>query len=434
MALDAGTVIRASSAAMFVLLGVAVAVVGRRRADALALATLFGSVGAAIVANNLLRQGTDDVVTLKNVLLGAAALGGLAAAAMVLRGARRWPDAAFVAGLATGGVYVALLFAGGVDSLDGTTGAGTSSEGVRAFARLATGAAFLATGTFVTSISVRVARDPPRERAGWVRAAGVVASLGVWMVMQTPTLTLDPRDPWTLGATVVLVGGVTVPWLVAASRTRDRFPLLVALAPPALGCLAYAYYTTVSGSPAFFFDAWGVLGIGRLVGWSLVVYAILKADLLGVSLPHFAVSKGSVAAGALATLFIVAQVTENFLSAEYGLLTGGIVAGAFLFMAQPVQRVAERILAPPAGPGAGRGAVARVGDAAAEAVYRDALRIALRDRRVSREEELHLAELGERLGIPARRALALRHDVAEAMGGGADTPAGVSSEREKEVR
>lgn len=74
----------------------------------------------------------------------------------------------------------------------------------------------------------------------------------------------------------------------------------------------------------------------------------------------------------------------------------------------------------PAGTTSVGGALASPGRAAgprAEDVYRAALRIALKDRRVTPEEELHLAELGEHLGLSARRALALRREI-EKEGGG----------------
>jgi hypothetical protein len=46
-----------------------------------------------------------------------------------------------------------------------------------------------------------------------------------------------------------------------------------------------------------------------------------------------------------------------------------------------------------------------------ESLYRDALRFALLDRKVTREEELHLFRLAEELGIGAGRAMELRLEV-----------------------
>jgi len=74
----------------------------------------------------------------------------------------------------------------------------------------------------------------------------------------------------------------------------------------------------------------------------------------------------------------------------------------------PMQRVAERVAnaaAPALAPEAPR--------SEKEKAYRNALRIAFRDRKVTREEELQLAHLAEQLGIGAGRAMELRHEAEE---------------------
>jgi hypothetical protein len=117
------------------------------------------------------------------------------------------------------------------------------------------------------------------------------------------------------------------------------------------------------------------------------------------------VSKGAVGAGALAVLFIVAQVAQNFFSAQYGLYMGGIIAGTFLFVASPVQKAIER----------------RAGNAPAKAgtrpgkeeAYRSALRFALRDRALSPQERIALAHLADELGLTAGRAAELESEVVD---------------------
>jgi hypothetical protein len=116
------------------------------------------------------------------------------------------------------------------------------------------------------------------------------------------------------------------------------------------------------------------------------------------------------ATGALASLFIVAQVAQNFLAAQYGLLMGGVVAGTVVFAASPIQRAMEaktsRRSSEPT-------AIAAAPVARREQTYRKALRLAMRDRKLTAEEESHLFELAEDLGIGAGRAFQLKREIEE---------------------
>lgn len=150
----------------------------------------------------------------------------------------------------------------------------------------------------------------------------------------------------------------------------------------------------------------GVPGAIRMVGWVVFALAVLRHGALGFEVRGAAASRGPLAAASLAALFIVAQVAQEFLAAEYGLLMGGIVAGALLFAANPIQRTMERlashnVASTPTGPAS----------TASVAAYRAAVRAALRDGTLTRREELHLAEVAEHLGIGAREAARLRHEV-----------------------
>lgn len=161
---------------------------------------------------------------------------------------------------------------------------------------------------------------------------------------------------------------------------------------------AFGYLAIPANRGAPFHDAFGALGIARLVGWLGLAYAITKLNLLDIPLPHVAIRRGVPSAVALALLFIVAQIAQNFFAAEYGLLLGSIVAGYFLFAATPIQRAIERAGRP-------RGDVAPAQNVVAnEDAFRRALRVALRDKVLTREEEIDLHHLAAQLGIPAGRA------------------------------
>lgn len=195
------------------------------------------------------------------------------------------------------------------------------------------------------------------------------------------------------------IGVACVAWLVVRGHPAgtERF---------AHGSFAAIVMVGLIGSLGAFAD-WaqdiGPFGIMRTVGAVLLVLAVVKYDVLGVPLPRLVVRRGALAGGALAVLFIVAQVAQNFFSAKYGLLMGGVLAGGFVFAASPIQRAIERSTEPQKATAAAFDA-ARVG-------YKAALRAAMRDGTLTRREERHLAEVAMALGITPVQALDLRDEV-----------------------
>ena len=362
------------------------------------------------MTNNLFRDTTGFVILTKGILLPLVGLSGVLLGSVMPRpiDARgRW---AVAGGILLGAAILAALFVQGPGALDPIFGLSGSQGATLGYLRVGVAFATLGICVPVITLSLRAALGPPTDHAGWVRLAVLTASPGLWVVWQIGNLSFHPTNPWSLLMTLLLLAGIVVPWLVAGARTASRFATRIALGWAALGLLAYLYLLLPANDGPHFFDVLGVNGILRVIGWSLLVYAILRADLLGVPLPHFVVRRGAVAGTALATLFIVAQIAQNFLSAEYGLLTGGIVAGAFLFAASPFQRAMERL-------GEGRPARSSTsGVGSNDDAYRAAMRLAFRDRRLSQEEELSLADLAERLGIGARRATEIRHQIEHEKG------------------
>lgn len=402
MALDAAFVIRVASAALFALVGTFAIVVGRSRLHAVALGAFLLAVAGQVVLSNL-----NDLLLLPLALVLGGLAGLLVAATAVPR-----PVGPLLAGTAVAGLAAGLLvFQDGVDTLNFATRLGSA----RAFL-LAGGVAVYVTGIGAAALAVAlaVARDPPSDDAAWVRSGAVALVVPLFTVFGLPRI--GPDTLATSGATFAAVLILTVAssalWLVAAARSRARAPALVAILWAAIGFAGYAYLAllraTGTPDPGGSNDPWGLNGVIRLASWAFLVHAILKADLLGVKLPRLAVARGPLAAGALATLFIVAQVAQNFLSDAYGLVMGGVVAGAFLFMAAPLQRAFERIggsadrVEPPA-----RGVA--IPALSHEAAYKAAVRIAMRAG-MTREDELELARVAESHGIGPVRAHELRDE------------------------
>lgn len=147
------------------------------------------------------------------------------------------------------------------------------------------------------------------------------------------------------------------------------------------------------------------VGVVRTLAAGAFAWAILRHDLLGIEVDRRTERRGTFATIGLVAFFAVAQITQQFLSESMGVVLGGAAAGALLFAAVPLQRLAERAT----GRETLRSAPA-VGSAKEDA-YRAALRLALRDRELTKDEELGLALLSDELGLTSRRAREIRYEV-----------------------
>lgn len=132
-------------------------------------------------------------------------------------------------------------------------------------------------------------------------------------------------------------------------------------------------------------------GVARILVLATVGYAIFYGDLLARPLTPPTVRRGTLAGVGLMSLFITAQVAQNFLSDEFGLLMGGVVAGVVVFAAFPLQHLAER----------------HVRASHNDDVFRRAVKSALRDRVLKPKEERELMVLAGRLCLRNERAYAI---------------------------
>lgn len=409
MAFDSALTLRVASASLFILLGLAIGIVARRSLRGVALGIMLGFYGFQILVNNLARSQHWEYFIergVQNLFTGVLAVG---VAFLLPRSISPRPAKAACYAIVVS-VTARIAGLGAKDSIgfDRLLGYDNAPANLLPFLHIVGPIVGIAAGVIALAASAAVVFDPPKTQNGWRNAASLALVLGIWSVFQNATLTQEPFTTASFFGELVLVIGLLLPWLVASVRTGNGLAARMVLVWPALGCLAYLYLLAPGNNSAAYFDPWGFLGVARLVGWGILVYAIVKWDLLGVPLPHFVVRRGAVAGTALATLFIVAQLAQNFFSAEYGLLTGGIVAGAFLFAASPLQRAMERF-------GEGRPTRTANGRTSApsrqEEAFRDAVRLAWRDRRFDRREEVALANLADSLGLSAKRATEVRHAV-----------------------
>ena len=154
-------------------------------------------------------------------------------------------------------------------------------------------------------------------------------------------------------------------------------------------------------------DLWGY-GVTRLLGAAILAYAIVRHQLLGIDVKvRWTISRSTVAAAFVAAFFVASEGAQILFGAGNEWV-GLAAAGALVFALAPLQRAAER-LAEKAVPSTA--AASPTGAPEREEMYRSAVRLALRDRRLARSEERELFRLARGLGLDADRAHAILVDL-----------------------
>lgn len=414
MAVELGAAdwIRAGSGVLYILLGIAL-LVTRRRGDPRVWALAIFSIGSGstFILRNILELRVE-YQALSSVLRGAAwsvAVVGMSIIALVLPAGRRSHSAVALGAAVTLAIFVTRLAREGWNVYP----AGSDAISVAGRAMLTIGGrlgfAGLAGVTVVLSARAALGDGNKRQLALLTIAFSTFLAYTMGQSMLGDASTFN--EPGAVAVTGAALALASILWLVATWRGGGRLARNVSLALPAawlVGMICVVVFGLSRPDPSGVSRDWGGLGLARILGWSVLVYVILRTDVLGYDPASRSVQRGSLAAGALAALFIVAQIAQNFLAAQYGLLMGGIVAGAFLFAASPLQRAIESMRAPERATILGQGGS---GDAARLATYRDAVSYALRDGVVTRKEEAHLADLAQHLAIGAGDAMRVRHEV-----------------------
>ncbi len=411
MDLDFSTtaLVNAGGALLFCLVGIGILAMARRRRLAVRLGAFASCFGLAYVIENLVDY-EHDPVSAALVLVPATAATALLVG-LTIELVRDVPPARQRAllGLA-GGLTVAIAAAAAVFVVRQVEDPGlvVGVDGARQSLALFPLTWFVAPLLLLPLAASGVAAKAanPSWSSGRLLVGLAVGLFGVYINMVSATSkSLDPG--WQgdlLDAASLLLGVMVAATAIfvlrggprASPAARWAFAAVVTFG--LLGCLQQALVDTE-------WDEFGAYGVIRTVGAVLLVVAVVKHDVLGVPLPKLVVRRSVVASGALAVVFIVAQVMQNFYSAEYGLLTGGVIAGAILFAASPLQKAFERM-------GEGKADVPRrSAPALGEAAFRSAVTLAYKDRRFTQGEELALADLAEQLGLGPRRAAEIRHEI-----------------------
>lgn len=246
--------------------------------------------------------------------------------------------------------------------------------------------------------SLRRDQDGPQAPARLALAVALLGNLAIWLAVP---IVFGAGDLSPIGRVGFIVAGLALLpplFLLLAVGRIGRWSRWV----PATAMLLLLASTVVE-SLLLLDDRndSGFGGIASLLFLSLVAFAVFRLDLLGATVPR--PRAGALAAIALAALFITAQVAQNFLSDQLGLLLGGVVAGAVVFAAFPLQRAAERAIE----------ARGRTSDKAGGVhdEYRRAAEVAWMDGRLGEKERLLLRQVRDRLGLSSAVAEGIEDEV-----------------------
>ncbi|MBI4394019.1 MAG: hypothetical protein HY556_09530 [Euryarchaeota archaeon] len=154
-------------------------------------------------------------------------------------------------------------------------------------------------------------------------------------------------------------------------------------------------------------DAFWTLALPVLVGYALLKHQLFDIDVRA----KWTIKRGTLAAMFLAVFFVVAQLAQNFLSDEYGLVVGGVAAGLMLFALSPLQRVAEDV-ANAAMPGVK--SFNEMSHPERLAAYLRSAKIAWADGAIDRSERAMLDGLRETLGLSTDEATRLESEASRA--------------------
>lgn len=415
MAFDPGTLVRAGGSALLGVVGIAALVLARGNKKAVALGAYFTLWSVQLVGNNLF-EGVESAERwwppFEVLVLYAGRIAALVW--LIALWARRFePDqkrAAIVA-LAVGVAVFAIEMpdvAFRPEGLAEMAGRTVPTDNVAllvldyTFDRITGGinvALFVALP--LCYARTKTADGRLRRQLAWGMLLTLTSSLGGNLLQEGHLLGIATIE--NLLSTAV-AGTSALLWLLA-TRHQDGRPALLATLGTLLVLLVGLVVEAIAPDPSRLQDM--SVGVYRCITAFLLGFAILRYGLLGYDPQVRTARRGTLAMGALALLFIVAQVLQNVLSSQYGLIAGGVVAGTFLFAANPIQKGIERASErqhPPAESSSGRAS-------GNEDAFRAAVQLAFKDRRFTKAEELALADLAERLGIGARRATEIRHEI-----------------------
>jgi hypothetical protein len=422
-----GPLINAAGGVLLLLLAAWVLSVRPRGAASLALGGYCAAFGVWAVAWNLVARDEPGfsevfffVVTPAMLLVGAWALRlALVFPRPLAKDERGWLVAAVLVGLASAVPAALLDLQVGPAPVVGRAW-GVHEAGLPAFLASTLAARFGFAGLLAAGVlfALRFRRAPEAERGGLLV---VSAALLVWPLALAGVLVFMPDGSSTpaYAIFIALVTALAALRLANAASTRSRAAAGLALFLLGTVLMGMVLQTWFGGFRGLF--SVGLYGALRTLAAGLLAYAILRHQLLGLDVKvRWTIQKSTIAGAFIGVFFVASEGAQAFFGQGAGNEWLGIAAaGLLVFAMAPLQRAAERVATaaiPVAGGPSPGPSVPPPPRSSREAVYKDAVRLALRDRVLTLEEERALARLGEHLGFATSEALALREAVeAEAL-------------------
>lgn len=402
---DPAYLLDAAGGALILALGVWVLTLRPRARATVALGLFSTTFGSAFVVQNLVDPRSPDAAPY--VVLTSAFLLAASAAVFLLASsfprAVKGPERVWSLGLAAAAVALSVAFVA-VDATPLLPGgvakaAPAGSERVVAFGFTLLPAA-LATAVVLLALRWTASKDATERR----RYAVIAGAIVLWPGYTAGALAIDDGGGFFPVVMAILAFAGALVLRAAAkgpAKAAARNVALLCFAAPLVGMAAAALW---GGSGGF--------GAARLAMVLLLAYGILRQSLLDIDVKvRWTISKSTVAAAFIAVFFVASEAAQQFFGETLGSTYVGIAAaGMLVFAMAPLQRVAER-LAERAVPVSSSSAPARGDGDRRVVLYRRAVRFAIRDGRISPDEEVHLFEVAQELGLGAGDAIRLRRDV-----------------------
>jgi hypothetical protein len=150
-------------------------------------------------------------------------------------------------------------------------------------------------------------------------------------------------------------------------------------------------------------------GLWRLLGASLVAYALVRHRFLDLDLRiNWTISRGTVVAILVSVFLVVFKVIENKLNAEFGIIFGGVATGLLMLAIKPLEKLGDRVadgIVP-------RGRRRRLEMQQKLDLFQEQAVMVWSDGHIGRKERLLLDSLRDRLGIEAAAAARIEHEAA----------------------
>ncbi len=276
--------------------------------------------------------------------------------------------------------------------------------------------------TFYILIVFRLVREPPgpARRSLLLLALGILGLASHYATANFLAVLTDgiPSDVGSLPRTISSLLNWPIVLTGFAILGRAAFGDDVQRARYSRLALGVALVATSTGALATLVPALGLSRVGtywRLAQALLLAWGILRHEFLGIDLRvRWTLSKSTIAALFIAVFFVASEAAQEFFGDTLGSTYVGIAAaGALVFAMAPLQRAAERLAerAVPIPAGLDMPSLT----SRKEEAYRGALRVALRDRVLTVEDENAIAQLCDEMAVTHRRAREIRLEVEEEL-------------------